>query len=89
MNYDVTNLHHFALIEFYLRLINRRAGIFRFKPLFSNTDSSFTNNEKKRYLGKTTQQATYILVVGGNEEMGSVQMGCCDELYLSNLCCYL
>lgn len=52
MNYDVTNLHHFSLIEFYLRLINRRAGIFRFKPLFSNTDSSFTNNEKKKIFGE-------------------------------------
>lgn len=61
-NYGVTKLHHIPLVELNFNKIKseKRAGIFRYKPVLYNVDSRYscTNNVKRIPSEKPTQQAT-------------------------------
>lgn len=42
LNYDITKLDHFSLAEFYSITIGQDGRLFRFKTVFSNSDSKYS-----------------------------------------------
>lgn len=77
LNYDVTKLHHISLVA--LNFIHdesvKRWGIFRFKNVFSNTDSIYgcTNYEIRIPWEKQLNKQHILDIVNRFEKMRSVQ----------------